>query len=135
MYRIASHVFVTTAAAIGGLFYLGVIEGSIVYFDLIVGMVVGTFFLSLSADVTDTLRLLYLMEEESFKRRDDFIKYTNSVLSKNDQRCFIRDADKMFANKEFGVAIANLLKEQWKIVEEIKPPKKKKHSKDKNQTT
>ena len=63
VYKLAAHIFVSVTATIAGLFYLGKIEGSIVYFDLICGMILITFFIQLPVDVTDCLRLLYLIEE------------------------------------------------------------------------
>lgn len=62
VYRIAATVFVTVLAAIAGLFYLGLAEGKIIYFNLLAGMLLSTFFIELPVSVTDTLRLLYLME-------------------------------------------------------------------------
>ena len=104
-------------------------------------MVLATFFISLPVDVTDAIRLMYLMEEESYKRRDDFMKFTNSILSKTDQLRFIHDCQYIYANKEMGEAIANIRKENWKISEEeglkaqakTKPKEKKKGKKDKKE--
>ena len=63
VYKLAAHSFVTILATIAGLFYLGKMEGSILYFTLIGGMVIATFLIDLPVDITDTLRLLYLIEE------------------------------------------------------------------------
>ena len=131
IYKIAAHVLITVLSTIAGLFYLGLIEGSIVYFDLIGGMVISTFFISLPIDVTDTLRLLYLMEEEGYKRRDDFIKYSNSILSKTDQQQFVRDATRIFSNEEVAKELAKLRRENWKITEESEGEEKEKKKKKK----
>jgi hypothetical protein len=132
VYKIAAHAFVTLSATIAGLFYLGVIEGSIVYFNLIGGMVLATFFIELPIDVTDTLRLLYLMEEEAYKRRDDCFKITTSILSKADQQRFVKEATLMYANQELADNLVKIRREHWKIKEEDVPDKKKKKKKSKD---
>ena len=53
-------------------------------------MILPTVFLTLHSDLSDAIRYLYLLEEEGHKRRDDCIKYSNSVLNRTDQVVYIR---------------------------------------------
>ena len=119
VYKICAHVLISVVATVAGLFKLGVIEGSIIYFDLIFGMILATYFISLPMDVTETIRLLYLMEEEGYKRRDDFIKYNTSILSRTDQVQFLRDIEKIFSNKEVAQEVAKIRRDNWKITKEV----------------
>ena len=115
IYKLAAHIFISVSATIAGLFYLGNIEGSIVYFDLICGLALITFFIQLPVDVTDCLRLLYLIEEEGYKRRNEYVKFSNTVLSRMDQVRFVKETRKIYENRELAEKISKIRQEHWKI--------------------
>lgn len=53
----------TTSAAIGGLFIWGELPSSVLYFNLVVGLVIAALFVELQSEACETIRLIYLIEE------------------------------------------------------------------------
>lgn len=63
VFKVAAEMMATTSAAIGGLFIWGELPSSVLYFNLVVGLVIAALFVELQSEACETIRLIYLIEE------------------------------------------------------------------------
>jgi len=89
IYKLAAHMLIATICSIIGLFIRGEFEPYLLAFTLNIGLFITTFFIEFNAVCSETLELLYIMEEEFYKRREGRAKTITNVLNKDDQLSFL----------------------------------------------
>ena len=70
LYRIAAHILIAGSVSILGLFIKGAIDPYTIGFTLIIGIFVATFLISYQADPAEAYLMMYLLEEEYWRRQD-----------------------------------------------------------------
>jgi hypothetical protein len=115
IHKIAAQLFITTAACILTLFIKGKADSYVILLTFLYGITICTFFVSLHAYASETIQLMYLLEEEFAKRTGDYMKYTTNVLNTGDQKLFLTDITRIYSNKQLAFAIRGILVDYWKL--------------------
>ena len=97
IYKIAAHMLIATIGSIIGLFLRSQLDPYLLAFTLMIGLFITTFFIEFNAVCSETLQLLYIMEEEFYKRKAGRKSKTN-VLNRSDQLRFVQQATSVFSN-------------------------------------
>jgi hypothetical protein len=63
IYKLAAHMLIATIASMVGLFIRSELDPYLLAFTLVIGLFITTFFIEFNAVCSETLQLLYIMEE------------------------------------------------------------------------
>lgn len=114
LYRICAHLCIVGTTCIIGLYIKGQVEFYTIIATLILGIFVSTFIISYHSDAAEALLIMFLMEEEFYKRKDKKLKAA-TILNQHDQRKYLEHLPKMYPphHAEMAQKIKDLREEDF----------------------
>ena len=79
IYRICAHLIIVGVTSILGLYIKGEVEFYTIVAILILGIFVSTFIISYHSDASEALMIMFLLEEEFYKRGNKKLKTANTM--------------------------------------------------------